>query len=171
MKKKFFATVVALLAFGGVAVNAQTPETTTTETTSAACPQKSASCDCKARRASGAKVRKDGRHRSPLFKGIELTADQQKAFENMKKDQRAERQKARKERQTRMNENIKGILTPEQYAQYEKNMAEVKARKEASDLKKGEDRKARHDRRRDHRGKKPGDFKAQTVPVAVKPVS
>ena len=170
MKKKIFATVVALLAIGAT-VTAQSPETTTAETTTATCGQKSTACDCKAQRGAGAKARKDGRHRSPLFNGIELTADQKKALENMRKEQRAERQKAREERQARMNENIKGILTPEQYARYEKNVAEVKVRKEASDRKKDGDRKARPDRRRDHKGKKPRDFKAQTVPVAVKPVS
>ena len=167
MKRNFFATVVALLAFG-VAVTAQTPETTSAETTSAACCQKS---DCKTRHGAVAKARKGGRHRSSLFNGIELTADQKKALENMRKEQRAERKKVREERQARMNENIKGILTPEQYARYEKNVDEVKARKEASDRKKDGNRKSRPDRRRDHKGKKPRDFKAQTVPVAVKPVS
>lgn len=163
MKRKILvAAVVALLAVGGT-ISAQTPDTAADKTTTTS--QQGKRGDSKGKQ--GDRMgRRQGRQHTDLFKGIELTADQRKALETMRNEQRAERQQARaeqqtkdqqarEERQAKMNEKIKGILTPEQYAQYEKNVAEAKARPDM--------------RRGDRKGKTPRDTKAQAVQVVAQP--
>lgn len=61
-----------------------------------------------------------------LFRGVELTAEQQTAIKTVREKQQAEEQAAReKSRESFMNE-LKGILTPEQYQQVEQNATKMK---------------------------------------------
>ncbi len=173
MKKFFLMTVAAFLSFGAV-ITARTPDSAT-ETVSVTCRQ-NGKRDCQksvnGNKCDGQRMgRKDGRHRPDLFKGIELTADQRKALESMRAEQRAERQKARQECQARMNESIRGILTPEQYAQYEKNMTDAKARREvvSGNRDNGESKNRRDMRRGDRKGKVPRDFKSKAAPAVAQP--
>lgn len=89
------------------------------------------------------RFRGQDRQHVDLFKGIELNDNQKQAIKEMRetekanlKKERKEEQKARKEaqvqKQAQRDEQIKNILTAEQYEQYQKNVAELKALKEVN---------------------------------------
>lgn len=107
--------------------------------------------DCKDR-GEGRRGRHDGHRKGcDLFNGVQLTADQQAAIKKYRDNSEAARREAvKKEREDFMNE-LKSVLTPEQYQQVEQNAAQFKADKanKAGDRKDG--RQARHDRRGDNR--------------------
>ena len=94
-----------------------------------------------------------------MFAGIQLTAEQQQAIDNLRKEDQANREQTRKERQeqhrqareqqqARRAEQLKAILTPEQYAQYEQNVAAAKAQREAMANDTTGVKKSRHNMRR-----------------------
>lgn len=79
---------------------------------------------------------------NPLMYGIELSADQQQKMQSFREQQKADRQKVKaeaasknaKDREKRMaayDKEMKKILTPEQYKQYEANKEAMKTRRDA----------------------------------------
>lgn len=153
MKKKFMAVAVAVLTMVSVmsahALESQIENTVTT------CQQdngqKKDKADRQGKKRDGRHMRHNMKHHPDFFSGIELTAEQKQALEAMRQERRTEREQARKEQQAKqeqmrqedqkkMNEKIRSILTPEQYAQYEKNVEAVKAEhmKNKKDIKGGE---------------------------------
>lgn len=157
MKKNFITAIVALLAFGGV-MSAQAPETTADNNT----PGTETTChhgkrgDCAMRGRDGKRHGRPDGPRADLFAGIQLTAEQQAALENMRREQRTARDQARKDREAAREQaraetdnRVKEILTPEQYAQYEQNVAAAKARREQM-KKDSKDGKRQHGRNHRH---------------------
>lgn len=163
MKKRFIAMAVAAMTLGGV-MSAQTPETTTDNTTTATTCQQDQKCgkkDCKGKKHDGRRQGRNKQGQASLFEGIELTADQQKAIEALRQENRASREQAQKDAQAgreakrqAFNDNLKNILTPEQYAKYEQNVAAANAKRENAGKQRGEVTKARHDMRRGNRAGK-----------------
>lgn len=122
MNKKILSMALAIVVAAGSVISAQTPKTDKEKTEQTG--------------------KKGQRGQMPnLFEGIELTADQQKALNEMRETERANREKAmadrqagkeinREEMQKRMEERenaIKQILTPEQYTKYQANAEAAKA--------------------------------------------
>lgn len=91
----------------------------------------------------------DGR----LLKGVELTAEQQAALKQYRENKKQSRQQAKEqEREDFMNE-LKSVLTPEQYQQVEQNASQLRADKEnKADRKDG--RHGRQERRDNDRREK-----------------
>lgn len=165
MKKNFIAIAVALLTLGGT-ISAQSPETSSTEntTTSATCQKQCRRDRCNDNKQCNRDGKREGRrhghgHRPDMFAGIQLTAEQQQAIDNLRKENQANREQARKERQTQRRlareqqqakraEQLKAILTPEQYAQYEQNVAAAKAQRETMTNDTAGVMKSRHNMRR-----------------------
>ena len=179
MKKKILAVAVALLSVGSI-VSAQTPDngTPAAETTTSVCHNGKRDCQrpdgCRQDRKHGSRHGRHDGQRPDMFAGITLTAEQQQALDSLRQQQRADRQQkaqerraiADQERQARraaIDEQVKAILTPEQYAQYEKNVAEMQARRESmgkdtvincdrrgKDMRRGDGKNRRHDGGRRH---------------------
>lgn len=79
---------------------------------------------------------------NPAFKGIELTPEQQSKIETLNAKRKAAVDKSREELKKAIakdreayDKEVKEILTPEQRATYDKNVAEIKARRAERELK------------------------------------
>lgn len=144
--------LAALVATGSTAAFAATDDNgTKTEQ----CKNKK---DCKGKKECKNGDRK-GRHDGKcdgLFKGVELTADQQAALKQYRETQETARREAmQKNREDFMNE-LKSVLTPEQYKQVEQNAAQMRADKESKCCKQKEGMKGRSDKRGGrHEGQRP----------------
>lgn len=146
-----------------------------------------------------------GRHdkkgkRPDFFKGISLTTDQQQAIDSLRADFKANKERPERsdkknlskeeiegmraaraaERQLKFEEYkvaVQGILTPEQFAVFEKNVANFENEgagcPSRSDIRKGDKRQARGDaKNRDSRNDRKkdgrhGDRNAQSTPVSA----
>lgn len=131
---------LAFAAFMGMTMNAQTnnsvknAETGCCQKQEQCCKNDGKKCDKQAKKdgqKKGDMSRRGGKERFNPFQGIELTADQQAKLQNLREERKladqkkSEDRKAEKaEQKKQFNEKVKSILTPEQYAQYEKNMAQ-----------------------------------------------
>lgn len=141
MNKKVLAmALAAFVATAGMTISAANDDNnaTLTEQTGKACKNKK---DCKKGDCKKGEGRKgdckkgDGkRGENPMFKGIELTEEQQAAVQNFKKQHceatKAEKKAACEKNREAFMQEMKNILTPEQYQQLEKNVAEMQANKE-----------------------------------------
>lgn len=144
MKKTFFTASIILASLIGSTAFAQTP------VTEAGCCEK-VECTADSHCKDAQKCDKKGgqRHkghkghgqRPNLFEGIELTADQQTALEALRpargerKAKEAKpadmqtRQEAGKARFDEYKTKVKGILTPEQYTQFEQNLQKMESKR------------------------------------------
>ncbi|MDE6268127.1 MAG: DUF1682 domain-containing protein [Muribaculaceae bacterium] len=135
---------LAFAAFIGMTMNAQTnnsvknAENGCCQKQEQCCKTDGKKCEKEAKKEGHKKgdMRHGGKERFNPFQGIELTADQQTQLQNLREERKladrkkSEDRKAEKaEQKKQYNEKVKSILTPEQYAQYEKNMAQKADRK------------------------------------------
>lgn len=83
-----------------------------------------------------------------IFQGVELTADQQTAIKALReKQQEAAKAERQKNHEAFMND-LKSILTPEQYQQVEQNTAKMKEARAARQDKDGKEAKGQRGERR-----------------------
>lgn len=140
MKKVFgIALIMALLA-GGISVNAQDQTTTKKDKTEQCDKTRKCDKDKKGNKECGKKHNKQDKM-AKLFAGITLSAEQQTKLDAVKseckaqaKADKANRQEMKKEdraaRQAACDAKIKEILTPEQWAVYQKNVETMKANRQ-----------------------------------------
>lgn len=179
MKKILISCAVALLSMTAFSASAANDNNNGKEGCKTECVGKG-SCDknkdCKGKKGKkgkkGHKGGKDcGRHGqqcckakkgNPTFAGIELTAEQQQKIEAINAKRKAAVEKSRKELQKAIekdreayNAEVRKVLTAEQQLTYDKNVAEMKARK----AEKAAYKEAKNDLREMKKGMKKG-FKA-----------
>lgn len=160
MKMKKIILPLAFAAIMGMSMSAQTNNSD--NNSNVACTQQKEQCnksckDCEKRGTSDCVKKKEMMHKGQRmhvnpFQGIELTADQQAKLKALREDRQrndeanAENRKAQKEEQMKQyNEKVKSILTPEQYAQYEKNLSQRPDRmKQKGDVRKGDGKRHQH---------------------------
>ena len=146
MKKKILAVVLAAFTFGFVSANAQNDNGNSVKQEQTCNEGKKCCKDKKEGKRGGKKDgKKGGRHEAakvkaermnPLY-GIELTADQQKKVDNLRAERKAKKEQSKqlaKEERQKQNEaydaEMKKILTPAQYEQYQANKVKMQERKE-----------------------------------------
>ena len=133
MKKKILALVLGALSISTIGAFAQTPNTTPAQQTETqCCKEKKDKKDHKGKK----EGRKEKGERMNPFAGIQLTPEQKTQIDNLRAQQRAQREsgkeamkeKRAQERQA-FNDAVAKILTPEQYTQYVSNCELVKMKK------------------------------------------
>lgn len=137
MKKIFGIALIMTVLAGGVTVNAQTQATPKKDKTEQC--DKDRKCDGKDKKDKKDCKRKNHKkgQRADLFAGITLTPEQKTQLDALKAERKALRhsqkeqkeQATKKDRQARHAEfdaKVKGILTPEQWAIYQKNVENMK---------------------------------------------
>lgn len=170
MKKTILAATLIFLSISGFNAAAQNSKATDSKAKTE-CP---ANCDCdrnKARKDKAHKDRKDkGDKALRAFRGIDLNADQKAKIEALNAENKARRQAAKaanadkkkgeltdaqrqqmkadkKKAKDAYVASVKSILTPDQFAQFEKNMQHSKAKshdkRDKAHGKKGDNRRSR----------------------------
>lgn len=150
MRKNVLGLIMAALAissFGAFAQNETANSSATCQQTTATCKNTDGECaknkkDGKKCKKDGKKLKKDGKkgnarmQRMNPFDGIQLTAEQQAKLDALKAERKASKEaakkaskEARQAERKQFDEKVAKILTPEQYAQYEKNKKAQKVKK------------------------------------------
>lgn len=145
MKKKIISVAVAIAAIFAVSANAQRPQCAPQQCPSQGCSQPG---QCQSPR----------RDAPNPFEGINLTAEQQTAINNIQQQcsregqrcdsaARAQRRQARRESRRDYLNQIKSVLTPEQYVTFLENLAlQQPQRQHGQHMQRGRQQQQGHER-------------------------
>lgn len=169
MKKKVLSLALAAMAFVSINALAQSPTATTS------CSKDKTECaDCNGKDCKGKKGNKEMRQgRQNPFEGIELTEAQKTQINQLREAQKANMQKpdkdgkrekptqeqiaAREAQHQQFMQDVKKILTPEQYTKFEQNVAKMHDSK---------NRQGGKDMRNNGKGRRNGDRKGGNRPAS-----